>query len=1025
MSSNGSDWTPLREDKTQITSVAASLLVSISEITAKLASIEVENNYFIEIGSYFYRVSAVVMELQTMENHSTNTTNAFLSLQKHISFAQELVSNFQNGRKQVLYFESRSYLKQFIEVVKQIGEDLSSTLVLVFEDQQYVNIAIHALSKEIKSLNFEGTRFEIKQDEEQEPESLVFSNHDLTQTNPEQLETDLYSINFEVPSESSLSSVVTHPYQVENFGSGNGRRQQSHRSDSSQISQYSEPLYNTFFCPLTKTIMEDPVTIESGVTYEKVAINKWFKSFKNPNDIVCPKTGKKIVSRVLNTNMALKATIEEWRERNEVAKIKAAMSTLSHGGTDSMISEALEDLGSVCLGKHSNKGQVLSMGILPLLVTLLEYKDRNVRCATLELLLQLVEDEDEVKEMVAAKVNMAIIIKMLSSNHPPIRHATLLLLLELSKSKSLCQRIGSTNGAILMLITIKYKRSSDIFAAEKAEEILGNLECFLENVTLMADNGYLDPLLNHLVAGTEKVQMEMASYLGETVLGDDSKIRVAERASPALVKMMHSKNFLSRKAAFRALKQISSYHQSRELLIQAGILKIMVEEIFTRAFHDEPINSKSEAAAILANIFESSVDIESLIGPTMSLNQIAYGIICSLKNSTADELNINLIRVVLCLTKTPQSSAIVVSVIKETETSFDLVELIHNPYEELQIATLKLLISLSTYMGHTLADRLCRTKIPESLIQMPNEIGRISEKHALRANFLAKLPHQNLTLNLALVHTNIVPTVLQAISLVQRSGSRTNRYLNAYFEGLVGILVRFTKTLYDSQVLLLARSYNFTSVFTDLLATTSADEVQRLSAVGLENLSTQSISLSKLPTVCKSKSNKLLFLPICRSSRSSKYKKIGLCPVHRGVCSSQDTFCLLEANAVERLLACLDHENVGLIEAALSAICSLLDDSVDVDKSISILREAKLVQRVLNVLREHNEEAIWKKSFWVIERFLMKGGDSSASDISQDRLLPAVLVNAFHHGDGSTRQMAENILMNLNKMTSFTTSFTI
>lgn len=1007
MSSNSSDWMSLREDRTQTTSEAATLFGSISEITTKLASIEIENEKFLEIGCYFYRVSTIVLEFQTTEKNTTNTIDIFISLQKNISFAEELVSKFQNSTKQVLYLESRSYLQQLVEVVRKIGGDLSSILSSVSEEQKYVSIAVRSLSKEMKILNFEGNP------NEETVESCVFSNEDLSQTEPEPepepIETDLYSINIDFSLENCSSSDIKYPLQIEQFGSKNSR-------NSSELSQYTEPLYNAFFCPLTKMIMEDPVTIETGVTYEKVAIRDFFKRFKNPNDIICPKTGQKLVSKVLNTNMALKATIEEWRERNEVARIKAAISTLSQASNDSVIFEALEDLRSVCLGKHSNKEQLLSMGILPLLVMLLEYKDRKVRCATLELLLQLVEDEDEVKEMVAGTVNMTILIKMLSSNHPPIRHTTLLLLLELSKSKSLCQRIGSTNGAILMLITIMYKRSFDTFASKKADEILRNLECFPENVTSMAENGYLDPLLSHLVAGTEEIQMGLASYLGESVLRDESKIKVAEKASPALIKMVQSRNSHTRKAAFRALKKISSHYPSCKLLIQSGILKIMVEEIV----RNEPMNSKNEAASILANIFESSVEIESLEVPT-----IAYEIIRLLNNSTPDELNISFIRVLLCLTKAPQTAAIVVSAIKETEASFNLIELIDNPCEELQIAALKLLISLSPYMGHTLADRLCRTRVkPESLIQIPNENGLISEKKSVSVNFLAKLPHQNLNLNLALVNSNIVPIVLQAINIVQNI-SRNTRYLSAYFEGLVGILVRFTKTLYDSQVLLLARNYNFTYIFTELLTCTISDEAQRLSAVGLENLSTQSLSLSEIPTFRKPKNSKFLFLPTCGSFKSPKYKSLALCPVHRGVCSTQDTFCLLEAKAVEKLLACLDHEKVELVEAALSALCTLLDEKADMDKSVSILSEAKLIQRVLNVLKEHREEAIRKKSFWVIEQFLMKGGDTSASDISQDQLLPGVLVNAFHHGEGSTRQMAENILMSLNKMPSFTTNFTI
>ena len=164
-----------------------------------------------------------------------------------------------------------------------------------------------------------------------------------------------------------------------------------------QMTQHVEPLYDTFFCPLTKEIMDNPVTIESGVTYEKKAVTKWYEKFENPEDIVCPKTGQKLVSRVLSTNMALKATIEEWKERNEVAQIKVARAALSRASTESMAIEALKVLQSICHMKPNNKIQICSMGMLPLIIKLLEYRDRQVRCATLELLLQLVKDDDEGK----------------------------------------------------------------------------------------------------------------------------------------------------------------------------------------------------------------------------------------------------------------------------------------------------------------------------------------------------------------------------------------------------------------------------------------------------------------------------------------------------------------------------------------------------------------------------------------------------------------------------------------------------
>ncbi|KAI7993981.1 putative U-box domain-containing protein 42 [Camellia lanceoleosa] len=464
MSSNFSDWTSLKEDRTPITSRAVSLVVSISEITAAMACIEVEKNYFIEIGSYLYRASAAVMELQTTENSSTITAKILQSLSKCIGLAKEIVGKCQKGAH--------------------------------------------------TSLNFE-----IQLPEKKELQPFIARKEQAP------IETDLYAIDVEFSMESTQSSDIPYLHPVESLESITRSGQTRDRNSSSGSSatlphvEYMEPLYDTFFCPLTKKIMDDPVTIESGVTYERKAITEWFGNSKNKDHIICPKTGKKLVSRVLSTNMALKATIDEWKERNEASRIKVARADLSLASTDSMALEALQDLQSICHGNYTNKIQILSIGMLPLVAKFLEYKDRNVRCATLELLLQLAEDDDEGKEMVAMTVNMSIIVKMLSS--------------------------------------------------------------------------------------TEEMKMGMASNLGEIVLGHDSKTQVAERASPALIKMVHSGNSLIRNAAFKALKQISSYQPNSKVLVEVGIVRMIVQEMFTRTIYNEPMNSKKQAAAILANILES------------------------------------------------------------------------------------------------------------------------------------------------------------------------------------------------------------------------------------------------------------------------------------------------------------------------------------------------------------------------------------------------------------------------------------
>lgn len=1020
----------LPEDSELVEKLSHSLLTSISEIIALVEGIEIEQENFMEVGCYLDRTSPAIMELQTMENTPSNTIEVLKLLSKNVDLAKELVKKCGN---EISYQELKSNIEQLETVIRNMGQGLSLMSSSTFENNNYAEVAVQSLSQEMQNARLQVAGIQVYEPRELKSQDLYtidFEEGDETVTEIEHTSAHVQApmgnsqkFDTDVPS-------ADMPRLIDFLRGMNYGGQDFHRSGSQsfktlpQVAEYMEPLYDTFFCPLTKKIMDDPVTIGSGVTFERSAINMWFKKFKaGSEDIICPITGQTLESKILSTNIALKTTIEEWKERNESTRIKVARAALSLASSESMMLEALRDLQLLCRRKRYNKVLMCNVGIIPLLIQFLGHEDRKVRSETVVTLLLLAEDDEETKEMIAKTEAIPIIIKMLSSDNSIERHSALSLLLELTRSESLCEKVGCVPGGILILITMKYNKSADASSAEKADETLRNLEKCPKNIKCMAENGLLDPLLNHLIEGSEEMQMEMGSCLGEIVLRDDGKTYVAEKASASLIKMVHNGNTLTRKAAFKALEQISSYHPNSRALVDAGIVPIMTEEMFSRKIYNEPMNSQEEAAAILANILESDLDLEALQvnthGHTMVSDYVIYNIIHMIKNSMPDNLTINLIKILLCLMKLPKSVVRVVAVIKETEASYTLIELIDAQLEELSIASTKLLINLSPHMGHTLADRLCKTRgQPENLIKKLDN-SHITEKHAVWAGLLSKIPHQNLALNLALLNKDVVPTVLKRVHEIQRGIARTSRFSSSYMEGLVGILVRFTTTLYDAQILFLAREHNLTSVFTDLLIRSSSDEVRRLSAIGLENLSAESIHLSKTPPQISKPKLRRFWLRCFIGGSPQDRKIVQVCPVHRGTCSSQGTFCLIESRALEKLLACLDNENVGVVEASLSAICTLLDDKVDVERSVSLLSEANVVQHILNVLREHRQEAVWQKSFWMIEKFLIKGGDRSLSDISQDRLLPSTLVSAFHHGDSSTRQMAEKILKHLNKMPNF------
>ncbi|RLN23088.1 U-box domain-containing protein 16-like [Panicum miliaceum] len=70
-----------------------------------------------------------------------------------------------------------------------------------------------------------------------------------------------------------------------------------------------------FRCPITLDIMDEPVVVASGQTYDRESIARWFDSGKS----TCPKTGQVLTNLELVPNKALKNLIAKWCRENGVA----------------------------------------------------------------------------------------------------------------------------------------------------------------------------------------------------------------------------------------------------------------------------------------------------------------------------------------------------------------------------------------------------------------------------------------------------------------------------------------------------------------------------------------------------------------------------------------------------------------------------------------------------------------------------------------------------------------------------------
>lgn len=67
-----------------------------------------------------------------------------------------------------------------------------------------------------------------------------------------------------------------------------------------------------FRCPISMEVMEDPVTIATGMTYERKNIEKWFFAYKKKT---CPATMQSVESFGITPNHTLKRLIITWQSK--------------------------------------------------------------------------------------------------------------------------------------------------------------------------------------------------------------------------------------------------------------------------------------------------------------------------------------------------------------------------------------------------------------------------------------------------------------------------------------------------------------------------------------------------------------------------------------------------------------------------------------------------------------------------------------------------------------------------------------
>lgn len=430
----------------------------------------------------------------------------------------------------------------------------------------------------------------------------------------------------------------------------------------------------------------------------------------------------------------------------------------------------------------------------------------------------------------------------------------------------------------------------------------------------------------------------MAEALSELTLTTEGKARAGENVSRTLVEMLSSTSSSSEKAAaLKALCSVSTLESNGSKLMEAGVLVPLMRDLFVVGPNMVPMKLKEVAAAILANVVNASGMWESIPidgdGNTLTSEVIVHNFLHLISN-TGPAIEAKLLLVLAGLASKPRAVSKVVSAIKSAGAMVILIQFLEAPQPDLRVVSVRLLYMLSFYMSQELADGLrVTTRQLSTLVKLIGASG-VTEEQAFAAGLLANLPIQDTHLTRALLDEDALPVIVDRINEVKKGVVKIGggRHVAAFQKGLVGVLLRFTYQLDDPQFVAVAQEFDLAGLFTELLQTSTLDEVQQTSAQGLENLSQRSKALSAVPEQAAPEP----MFPCFPCIAKPPPPKVAVCPLHDGLCSVKWTFCLVEADAVGPLVACLDHRNTSLVEAAMGALSTMLMDTVDIDQGVAV-----------------------------------------------------------------------------------------
>lgn len=402
-----------------VSEVLARLVVGVARTALAAKDVLIERDSFRGLSRYLEKIRPILGEmLDKKVSDSGAMLEALLALEVQLRKAEELIHKCSTKSKFYLLVNCRTFVKEIQDVTREIGRCLSliplANLSLAVEtrdrttklytDMQRAQFKATVAEETIIDQIDNGIRNRQTNSEYSNRLLLEIAKAVGVKSDPASLKEELDMLKREkedaqarknqqemlqleqiiaLLSRADAATSITEKNAIYQKKRGSGGRE-----------GHPLPPLQSFYCPITQEVMEEPVEIASGQTFERSAIEKWLEK----GNRTCPTTKVELENTEIKVNLALKQSIQEWKERVTASSIAAMKLKLDNDkSSESEICSALRTLLNLSEEKGIHRYWIAMEGIIPVLVKLLQDSRRNIRKETLELLRSLAVDNAENK----------------------------------------------------------------------------------------------------------------------------------------------------------------------------------------------------------------------------------------------------------------------------------------------------------------------------------------------------------------------------------------------------------------------------------------------------------------------------------------------------------------------------------------------------------------------------------------------------------------------------------------------------